>query len=135
MDLKWGPLHDCYSERSMTMGRRACLEDLVRCVLPISQTVDAVRRFAWDSESDLVILTRAHCIAVLDRFLAGELSAEQVEAWADALECREDVGHETSMVGEVIHALASPAIHGALTAGLAEDLRRQCASGVEESGP
>jgi hypothetical protein len=119
----------------MSKERRACLEDLVRCVLPIRPTADAVRRLPWDSEAGaLVVLTLAHCIAVMDRFSAGQLSADQIEEWADALECREDIRHEVEIVGEVIHTLANPALYGAITAALVKDLRERCAAGRVEGG-
>jgi hypothetical protein len=123
----------CYSGSPVSKERRACLEDLVHGVLPIRTTAAAVRRLPWDSEAgDLVVVTRGPCIAMLDRFLAGQLSADQLEDWADTLECCEDVGHEVEIVGEVIHALANPALHGAITAALVKDLRERCAAGGVE---
>lgn len=118
----------------MSKDRRACLEDLIHGVLPIGTTAAAVRRLPWDSEEELVVVTRGHCIAVLDRFLAGQLSADQIEEWADTLEIREDVGHEVEIVGEVILTLANPVLFGTITADLVKDLRERCAAGGVEGG-
>lgn len=103
------------------------LQDLVRCSSPATVTAEALSRFPWDVEGPLVVLTRRHCVSVLDRLLRGELSAGEVEAWADALEVREDVEFEAGLVGEIVYRLANPALEGPLTAAVAEQLRGRLA--------
>ena len=75
----------------------------------------ALARFGWDSDVELVTLC---AVDVLREYAARDLSAAEVEAWAEALEVREDVAMEfgqDGVVHNVIHILANPAIEGPLS--------------------
>jgi hypothetical protein len=74
--------------------RRELLTDLIEVRRPLSESLAAVRGLPWDSDVDLVILTRSHVVELLGRYLNGELDAVGVEAWAEAIEVRDDVGAE-----------------------------------------
>lgn len=83
---------------------------------------ERLRAFGWDSDEELVVLTRADAIGVLRRFQAGGFSAEDVEQWADAIEGRDDIGfepHAQSLLGELLFELANPALTEPLTPELA----------------
>lgn len=69
--------------------------------------------FEWDSEQELVQLESRHVILVLKRYVAGEILSEEVEAWANLIEGRDDVDYEE--VKEVLHILANPVITYELT--------------------
>jgi hypothetical protein len=86
----------------------------------LAERIAAVEDYEWD-EYDLVPLRLADVVRVLRRFLQGTLSACDVEAWADALEMREDVDYDSD-VGESLFILATPSINGELTTDLAESL-------------
>ncbi|MFN2384914.1 MAG: hypothetical protein ABR576_01270 [Thermoanaerobaculia bacterium] len=71
--------------------------------------------FPWDCESPLGVMTRAHVLAVLDRYSAGQLSAEAVEDWANLLEGRDDIAFEPGFETEVKDAvwrLSNPFLEG-----------------------
>ncbi len=75
-------------------------------------------RFPWDSDEELVVLRRKHCIAILNRFLVGTVSAAEVEDWANTVEGRDDIGLEPgneSQLREMIHELANPMLTTPLT--------------------
>lgn len=74
--------------------RRAVLLDLIELRLAPSAAVAAVRELPWDSDVELVLLTRAHVVAMLQRYLRCELNEADLEAWADAVEGRDDIGAE-----------------------------------------
>jgi len=76
--------------------------------MPVQEAVSRLAEFAWDSESELVLLTSEDCCHVLSLFKQGSLSATEIEDWANALECREDVGFSTSQTRELLHELANP---------------------------
>jgi len=70
--------------------------------------------FGWDSDRDLVTLTKADVCAVLDRHVRGELSADDLVRWAEQVEVREDIGFEAGYedaLFNVIFELANPTIH------------------------
>jgi hypothetical protein len=107
--------------------RASLVQRLVRYELPIEDTVAMLRAYGWDSDAELVVLTGTDAIHILERYLAGELSAKQVEYWAELLEMRDDVGLEERQEGELrrlISVLANPEINEPLTPVLAVRLRR-----------
>lgn len=67
-------------------------------------------------------LTSAHLRAALTRYLTGRWSAEQLEAWADFVEMRDDIdipASEHRGLRELLFELASPALFGELTSARA----------------
>ncbi|EGQ9730915.1 hypothetical protein ACJXBB_001696 [Vibrio cholerae] len=55
---------------------------------------------------------------VLRRFLAGEFTAEDLENWANLLECREDLEFEegkSEEIENVIYCLANPTLQKEIT--------------------
>jgi len=81
----------------------------------------ALAAFPWDSEP-LVCLTEHDVTVVLERFHEGSIEAAECEAWADALEVRDDVEFETDTVREVVSALANPLITRPLTREFCSEL-------------
>lgn len=78
----------------------------------------------WDSDDELVVLKRRQITSMLQRYLEGELSAQEVEDWADAIEGREDIGYEVSYEGLVLQAiidLANPILSEQLTPQFAQE--------------
>ena len=67
-------------------------------------------------------------VNLLDKYLKGELTESQVEEWANALECREDVGllpEKQIEIQEVIFQLANPSLNKPITPDLAKSLKMQ----------
>jgi len=72
-------------------ARHSLLLSLLALDRPIEDLRNELANFAWDDCPDLVKLTRDHIRTTLQRFMAGQISAETVEAWADAIEFRDDI--------------------------------------------
>ena len=91
--------------------RKQALSNLVSYNESIDSLVHALKAFGWDSRDELVILTCQHILNVLDRYLSREISATQLELWANAIEGREDIAfdpqHEAS-ISDAIYQLANP---------------------------
>lgn len=99
----------------MLQNRIEILNALVKVTMPISEAVARLTKLPWDSESELVALTPDDICHILTLFKQGGLSAAEVEDWANALECREDV-HISSSVGQLLlHELANPLLTYPLT--------------------
>jgi len=96
------------------MDRQAVLTALIEFTLPLAELETRLARCGWD-EDPAAALSRAHVVAVLERFAAGELDAAAVETWANLVENREDIsfesGHEAALL-EAIHDLANPVLQG-----------------------
>ena len=105
-------------------NRTELVRSLLECDRPLSQILQPLNSFNWDSDSELVILETHHIANVLQRYLDGELSELDVENWANAVESREDIGYETTlaeMLDEAIFELANPV----LTRPLSKDSARE----------
>jgi hypothetical protein len=112
----------------MPSDRRQLLHALVAYELPIEPVLADLRAFGWDSEEELVSLTRADIIHILERYLAGQLTAEQVTDWADLVEVRDDIGYpasERELLSDVIFRLANPNLREEITTALAKQLRSE----------
>jgi len=101
--------------------RTRALVDLVAFRGPLSESIERVARFPWDCDEELVSVTMADVLAVLRRYLAGEVVAKDLQAWADAVEMRDDLGHAPGVV-DVLFELSNPGINRAITPTLAQDL-------------
>jgi hypothetical protein len=90
------------------MSRTDTLKALVKISMPIPEAISRLAEFAWDSESELVLLSPEDFCHVLSLFKQSTLSASEVEGWANALECRDDIGCSTSQLHELLYELANP---------------------------
>ena len=83
--------------------------------------------FGWDWEGDaLLILKKEDLLRIIDRFLAGEVTAVQLQEWAENLEVRDDVafdGEEKELIDEVFFRLATPEINEPLTLQSVQKMR------------
>lgn len=94
-------------------SRTQLLARLLDYTHPLEQTVADLRQFPWDSEAALVVLSRQHIMRLLERYLRGELTESDVEAWANAIEGREDIDYEAGhgdVPQEAVHILANPVL-------------------------
>lgn len=74
--------------------RKDLLVQLLARTRPVERILDELAEFGWDSDRDLVVLTREHLKTALQEFRDGGLSAADAQSWAEALEAREDIGFE-----------------------------------------
>ncbi|HEX7921638.1 MAG TPA: hypothetical protein VF583_11840 [Bradyrhizobium sp.] len=98
------------------MNRHAALLSLVHFDAPISDLETRLQSLGWDS-NEVVTLTRQHIADVLERFASDRIDAAAVEAWANLIECREDIRLEPGqdkVVRAAIHDLANPELQGKL---------------------
>jgi hypothetical protein len=103
---------------------------LVEGQFPVEPIRNELARYPWDAEEPLALLRREHVVAILRRYLSSELTAEQVDAWANALELRDDVGfleEDSALLQHTIFVLANPAVNGDLTIELARELLKTVA--------
>ena len=114
----------------MTTSRKELVERLVRFDAPLAPTLSALQEFGWDCDEPLVALEASSVRSVLQRYLSGSLTAADVEAWADAIECRDDI--HSSDYRDIIFELASPGVTRQLSPSIAEDLLNQIGSHAAE---
>jgi hypothetical protein len=114
-------------------NRAAILGELICLDRPVDQIVPELAAFGWDSDVELVRLDKQHIRKVLERFIKGEagFSARDVQAWAEAIEGRDDIGFEGGAEGllkRIIFDLANPEITLKLTPPVAKEFLNLLAS-------
>ena len=87
-------------------NRRALLVRLVEMERPLQPILTELGKFGWDSE-ELIEVTGSHIINVLQSYVEGRATADEVEEWGNALECRDDL-KVSGNIKEAIHILANP---------------------------
>lgn len=104
---------------------------LLACALPLETTLSALSAMGWDYDGLPVLLTEEHIAAVLRRFLAGSLSAIDVETWANGVEGRDDIASTPASARRttaIIDELANPALHQPLAPARASALLAELAA-------
>lgn len=73
-----------------------------------------ISKYNWDWDGEPIILTFSDVRRVLARYKNGEIDQSELEWWADAIECREDITYQPKSEETIrsgIFALANPSIH------------------------
>lgn len=106
------------------MNRVSVLSDLVAFAKPVERLAEMIDELGW-SDTPVIVLGTDHIVTTLRRFLTGELAASDVEAWADLIELRDDIGYQPDRndeIADAIFVLANPLINGAFDKALADEL-------------
>lgn len=95
--------------------RTDILNDLIRFQTQLDRVQNELSQYTWDVEEPLVMMRKSDFISIAQRFLDGVLSTDDLENWANAIECRDDVEFENDELSEFIFDLANPVINGEIT--------------------
>ena len=110
------------------LSREELLRQLIDGHVSSADIAERLGAVGWDSDREIVTLTRSDALAILSRFIRGEVKADEVGEWANAIEGREDIGYEPgseATLSDLVFELANPEISTELTAERAEDWARQ----------
>jgi len=118
---------------------RICLvEKLINLSIPVAKSRSELSKFGWDYEGQPVLLSKAHVMALLNRFIADEISSDEVEEWANAIECREDIELDTASgagIRNIMHELANPVLTQPLSPGRAAIICRALLANMGATHP
>jgi hypothetical protein len=103
-------------------SRRELLEMAIACQLSPSDALRGLGRFSTDVGVDLAIITSEDIRHLLRLFIEGERNASEIQAWAEFIDFRDDVGFENDRVIDVVAYLANPEMNGPVTPSAANDL-------------
>lgn len=100
--------------------RTEILREIVQFARPAEPLWRELSSFGWDCDDESVrlVFKKKELIAVFDRFLAGKISPQELEDWAEGLEGRDDVTFEeedSELMRDMLFRISSPAITQALT--------------------
>ena len=105
------------------------MKRLVEFGEPTKPILKELGSFAWDwDEAALLVVSADHFQAVFSRFLGGEISAGQLESWADNLESRDDVGFDPpqeEFLKDLMFRIATPENNETLTADLVRGMQHE----------
>ncbi len=110
------------------VDRAELLASLLEAPERCGEIMTKLRELGWDADDELAQLSRNHLISVLEAVDSGRLSQTDVEAWANAIEGRDDVGREhghEAVVSEALHWLANPMLEGEATPSAAQHWLRR----------
>ena len=91
--------------------RLSMVRELLEFKKPLVDILKALSQFPWDYDRVGVEISRNHLANVLTLYLRDQLSAEQVEDWANSIEGRDDVdfGNDPeSIKKDILYELANP---------------------------
>lgn len=87
------------------------LLDLIHFKNNIDTLKNMLSQIGFDSETELVSMSRDNIVEILQRSLDKKISFLELEEWANLIECREDIGFEDKKTQEMIFKLANPCLH------------------------
>ncbi len=96
------------------MNRFELLDNLVKFNKAITVLKEGLSKLEWDYEGEPLVVKPIDIRNVIQRYLDGEYSAEQLESWANLIECREDLELE-EFTDNIIYQLANPTLEGEIT--------------------
>ncbi|OBP15790.1 hypothetical protein A5320_07405 [Rheinheimera sp. SA_1] len=94
------------------MSRTEALRQIVRFGENRDLAYVALASFPFDSDVELLEVSKLDLTLVLNKFLVNEISADDLEMWANFIECRDDLNYEE--IEDYIYALANPELVGEL---------------------
>ena len=96
-------------------NRKNILTDLVYINGNLSELQNELSQYSWDSDEPILIISELHFSDILKRGIENKITFEDIEKWANIIECREDLDFENEKMQEIIFELASPEINGKIT--------------------
>jgi hypothetical protein len=97
----------------MMNERKRALDSLLWFEYPVERHVVMLSAFTWDTDEEYAFFSVVHIAHVLGQFIEQRIDASQVEAWANLIEGRDDIGFERNsekLLKEVLHELANPVL-------------------------
>ncbi|WP_149723120.1 hypothetical protein [Campylobacter concisus] len=95
-------------------NKTSILLDLVHFKNNIDALKNMLSQIGFDSETELVSMSRDDIVKILQRSLDKKISFLELEEWANLIECREEIGFTDEKIQEMIFKLANPYLYGEL---------------------
>ncbi len=88
------------------------LKDLITLNRGLKDIQSDLSHYPWDVDETLIIITKADFSNVAQYYLDNKISVDELEDWANAVECREDIDFENEKIKQFVFELANPIIDG-----------------------
>ena len=94
----------------MSMDRAEALNQIVTFGPERKRAIAVLASYDYDSENELFEISQSVLINVLEKYLLDEITVEELENWANFVECRDDLNYEKFEAN--IYSLANPYLVG-----------------------
>lgn len=108
----------------MRDDRKELLDDVLNYKYSWPLLAEKLRGVPFSSPCSVVSVDPHHVVATLERFLGGQISALDVEEWANIIEMREDIGFN-GKTKDAVWELANPQLTQALTLDVARRIIKE----------
>ncbi|MFY8274760.1 hypothetical protein AAEU32_11615 [Pseudoalteromonas sp. SSDWG2] len=95
------------------MNRSHALEQIVTFGNQKDEAYGELIKFGYDAGKAYFVVTKAVLAKILHMYLAQQISSDELEMWANFIECRDDIDYE--IVEDFIYSLANPSLMGEIT--------------------
>jgi len=102
------------------MNRQQALQQIITFGEQRDATVSALAKFGWDPSIEVISVDSHTLIVVLTKYMSGEIDADDLEFWANFIECRDELDY-TDIEG-YIYALADPELMGDISSATIEKM-------------
>lgn len=96
-------------------SRREIVRDLVLFQQDLVSLTTELNRYPWDCPTALYEINQHDLASVIRRCLFDEVSLQNLQDWANTVECREDISYSSPHLEEIVIELANPLIFSSLT--------------------
>jgi hypothetical protein len=107
------------------MSRVTLLNQLINMSSSMELINKKLERSYWGMKEKLETLEKHHVLRTLQRFVDAEITLREIESWAQAIECCEDIGREEKyqkIMDEIIFEIANQGISTKLSKTRAKEL-------------
>ena len=104
--------------------RTQYLRDLISLPSSLEEISERLRKYPWDCDGELVVMTGNDAARILERLKSRSISVELVAEWANLIECREDIGYESSsgeLLIDIIFYFANLEINGGYDSAVCDE--------------
>lgn len=91
--------------------RKLILQDILNFEGNIKYLKKELDEYPFDSNGSLIIINSKTVSAILKKTINGIISFDDIEEWANIVECRDDVDFENENIQEIIFELANPELN------------------------
>lgn len=109
----------------MSKTRKAILNDLVHFDGKLSDIMKELRLYPFDSADSMITLDKIDVLNVLEKYIEGIFTSQDIYDWAEMIEGREDIGYEAGYEDGLkgfIFELANHEINNELNINKAKEL-------------
>jgi len=112
----------------MKPDRSKVLNDLLSLKRPLLEIQKDLAALDWDSNDKLCVLSAEKLENILKGYVNNNVSKQNLELWADMIECREDIQidkRQEELIKHIIYTLANPSLEGEISKSIVENFLKQ----------